>query len=222
MRGRFVLAGSLGLAAVLLAGLGVWQIERRAEKLALIARTEAKLAARPVALPPPGAWARIDAADAYTRVRADGRWLPNPPIFVKAVTAAGPGWWVVSPFRTASGIVLVNRGFVPEDERAAVAAPRDGAISGLLRLSEPGGAFLRNNDPGHDRWFSRDVQAIAEARGLGRVAPFFVDADRAAGTLWPRGGMTVVRFPNNHLPYALTWFALAGLAGWFAWTAARR
>jgi surfeit locus 1 family protein len=222
MRGRFVLTALLGLAAVLLAGLGIWQIERRAEKLALIARTEAKLAAPPVALPPPGAWARIDAADAYTRIRANGHWLTTPPAFVKAVTDAGPGWWVVSPFRTASGIVLVNRGFVPEDERGRVVAPRGGIVSGLLRLPEPGGAFLRNNDPAHDRWYSRDVRAIADARGLGRVAPFFVDADAVAETRWPRGGMTVVRFPNNHLSYALTWFALAGLAGWFAWAAARR
>src|SRR3546814_12551770 len=56
-----------------------------------------------------------------------------------------------------------------------VAAPV--TVTGLLRVTEPGGAFLRSNDPVADRWFSRDVAGIAKARGLGRTAPYFVDAD---------------------------------------------
>jgi surfeit locus 1 family protein len=54
-------------------------------------------------------------------------------------------------------------------------------ITGLLRVTEPGGAFLRHNDPAANRWYSRDVQAIAQARGLTNVAPYFIDAD-ASGT----------------------------------------
>lgn len=64
--------------------------------------------------------------------------------------------------------------------------------------------------PQHNRWYSRDVAAIATARGLHDVAPFFVDADAGSQSAGgPIGGLTVVRFPNNHLIYALTWFALA-------------
>lgn len=201
----------LALAAVLLAGLGVWQVARRAEKLALIASVDARLKAPPVALaaaPPP-----------YTPVRISGRWLPVAPVFVKAVTDLGGGWWVLSPLASGGGVVLVNRGFVPDAEREILPPPTGLAnLTGLVRASEPGGGFLRRNDPAADRWFSRDVPAIARARGLGEVAPVFIDAD-AGGSGWPRGGMTVVRFPNNHLVYALTWFALAGLAGSFAWRA---
>ena len=84
------------------------------------------------------------------------------------------------------------------------------SVTGLLRISEPGGGFLRSNDAAADRWYSRDVVAIASARGLGEVAPYFVDADAAAepGPL-PQGGMTQVSFRNTHLVYALTWFCLA-------------
>jgi surfeit locus 1 family protein len=57
-------------------------------------------------------------------------------------------------------------------------------------------------------------------QGLPQLAPFFIDADRS-GDGWPRGGMTVVRFTNNHLVYALTWFGLALLTAWFAWRAWR-
>ena len=85
-------------------------------------------------------------------------------------------------------------------------------VAGLLRLSEPGGAFLHGNDPARDRWYSREVAAIAAARGLGATAPYFLDAAAApAEPHQPRGGMTILSFPNNHLQYALTWFALMAL-----------
>ena len=86
-------------------------------------------------------------------------------------------------------------------------------MTGLLRMSEPGGAFLRSNDPAADRWFSRDVAAIAASRGLDKVAPYFIDAERAPGESGlPVGGLTVIAFSNNHLVYALTWGALALMA----------
>ncbi|MFX8512237.1 SURF1 family cytochrome oxidase biogenesis protein, partial [Acinetobacter baumannii] len=80
--------------------------------------------------------------------------------------------------------VLVNRGFVPQDQRvrwqggagADESASAPATVVGLLRMSEPGGGFLRRNDPAQQRWHSRDVAAIAQALQLARPAPFFVDA----------------------------------------------
>ncbi|MEZ5707150.1 MAG: SURF1 family cytochrome oxidase biogenesis protein [Burkholderiaceae bacterium] len=86
------------------------------------------------------------------------------------------------------------------------------SLAGLVRVNEPGGGFLRANDPANER-YSRDVVAMAQARGLAKASPFFVDAglpgSSAASDGWPRQGLTVVRFSNNHLVYALTWFSLA-------------
>jgi surfeit locus 1 family protein len=57
------------------------------------------------------------------------------------------------------------------------------------------------------------VEAIARRRGLGTVAPFFIDADATPNPGgYPVGGLTVVHFRNTHLIYALTWFALAILS----------
>ena len=84
-------------------------------------------------------------------------------------------------------------------------SPGPVTVTGLLRMSEPGGAFLRANDPASDRWFSRDVAAIAASRGLDKVAPYFIDAERAPGESGlPVAGLTVIAFSNNHLVYALT------------------
>ncbi|HEU0067085.1 MAG TPA: SURF1 family protein [Sphingomonas sp.] len=206
-------SGWIAGIAVLLA-LGVWQVERRAWKRDLIARVDARLHAPPV---PPPLRARPD--DAYARVAVSGRYLPGRDTFVQAVTARGPGWWVLTPLRTADGrLILVNRGFASGRSAPPSAQTR---VTGLLRLSEPGGGFLRSNDPAADRWYSRDVAAIAARRGLGPVAPYFIDADAAspASSAQPVGGLTVVRFSNNHLVYALTWFTLAAmtLAGFLYW-----
>ncbi|MEN7522023.1 SURF1 family protein, partial [Bordetella pertussis] len=89
-------------------------------------------------------------------------------------------------------------------------------VEGLLRMGEPAGGFLRENKPAAELWYSRDLPAIAARRGLGEVAPYFIDADAAAGAprnpaQAPVGGLTVLSFPNNHLGYAITWFGLAAM-----------
>jgi surfeit locus 1 family protein len=95
-----------------------------------------------------------------------------------------------------------------------------------LRISEPGGGFLRHNDPAGNRWYSRDVAAIAASHGLAGAAPYFVDAargqDPAGAPDHPTGGLTVISFPNTHLVYALTWYALALMVAGALWWAARR
>jgi surfeit locus 1 family protein len=208
--------------------LGTWQLQRLSWKLDLIERVEARVNAAPVAAPPRAEWPTISAArDEYRHVRLDGHFIAGKDTRVQAVTAIGAGFWLLSPFQLDDGtIVLVNRGFIPPRWQSEAESPALTTVTGLLRLSETKGGFLRQNDPGADRWYARDVAAIANARGLQQVAPFFIDADFVGAPVvqgesvggdamaadpasWPRGGLTVIRFPNNHLVYALTWFALA-------------
>jgi surfeit locus 1 family protein len=196
------------LIALLLA-LATWQLQRRVWKLALIAQVERHLRAAPGPAP-----LNATPVDAYRRVRLHGHYLHDREVRVQALTERGAGFWIVTPLQTVGGPVLINRGFAPADRIAAASRPAGArTVTGLLRLTEPGGGFLRTNDPARDRWYSRDVGAIARAKGLGRAAPYFVDA-AAAGEAYPIGGLTVIAFRNNHLIYALTWFALAGLTGW--------
>ena len=155
----------------------------------------------------------------YRRVRLTGTFDHRKETLVQALTERGGGFWVLTPLHTPQGTVLINRGFVPPDRRdprSRSAGQLHGAVAvtGLMRASEPKGGFLRANDPLADRWHSRDVAAIARARNLGNVAPFFVDADASPNPGgYPVGGLTMVRFRNTHLVYALTWFALAALSG---------
>ena len=216
---RWVMLVALLAVLAVLVGLGAWQVQRLHWKTDLIERVTARLAAAPVLAPDPARWADIGADDEYTRVRLSGRFLNDKEAFVVASTELGPGYWVMTPFVQADGsTIVVNRGFVTSErrepaKRAAGQIDGETTVTGLLRLSEAESWVLRANDPAAERWYRRDPAELARARGLDHVAPFFVDADAAANPGgWPVGGLTRVRFPNNHLVYAITWFGLALLA----------
>lgn len=219
------------LGVALFAGfiaLGTWQVHRRAWKHDLIARVDARVHAEPVTAPGRGQWPVVSAAnDEYLRVKATGHFLPGKSVRVRASTEFGLGSWLMTPMLTDSGeTVLVNRGYVSTSWCAGKATCDPGpsgetTVTGLLRISEPKGAFLQDNQPGNGKWFSRDVAAIARAKGLADTAPYFIDADARSspgrgegtdggnGNTGPIGGLTVIAFPDNHLMYAITWYALA-------------
>lgn len=221
----------LAIGSLLFAGffaLGTWQVQRLQWKEALIARVEQRVHAAPVEAPAAAEWPGVSVEkDEYRHVRLSGVYLHELTARVQASTALGSGYWLLTPMcRDDGSVVLVNRGFVaaggPAGARAAASlscAQAKGAattVTGLLRISEAKGGFLRNNDPAGDRWYSRDVQAIAASRQLAQAAPYFVDADAVSGAAAdePVGGLTVVSFHNNHLVYAFTWYALALMVAW--------
>ncbi len=214
-KGRIILFVAMLVVTVATTALGAWQVQRLIWKLDLIARVDARVHAAPTAPPPPSA--AVNAADdEYKHVRISGTYLNDKETFVQAVTALGPGFWVVTPLLTADGsYILINRGFVPADrrdpaKRAEGQVEGQTEVTGLLRMTEPGGGFLRSNDATGDRWYSRDVAAISAARGVSPTASYFIDAEaNPALSQAPVGGLTVVKFPNNHASYIFTWFAFA-------------
>lgn len=215
---RLALIVAAALASLGFLALAAWQFQRLGWKQDLIARVDAQVRAEPVALPPRAAWGAVGKPDEYRRVRLHGRFEPTEAL-VQATTELGGGHWVLAPLRLDDGsAVLVNRGFVPPEQRAPElhAAPTGPVeLVGLLRLTETGGGPLRQNVPAEGRWYSRDVAGIAAQLSLaGPVAPFFVDevADPAQPRRSPRPGLTVLRFTNNHAVYAATWLALAVMA----------
>ena len=225
---------ALGLLALLFfmgfAALGTWQVVRRAWKLDLIAKVDHRVHAPAVAAPGPDQWSRVTAAtDEYRHVRASGRFLDDRQTLVQASTDLGSGFWLLTPLEMADGTtVLINRGFVsPGWHASKLPHANDVTVTGLLRITEPRGGFLRKNDPAGNRWFSRDVQAIAAARGLTHVAPYFIDAEAApsdaggTSSTEPVGGLTVIAFHNSHLVYAITWYLLALMVALGAWRVGR-
>lgn len=195
---------------VTLCALGIWQVERLVWKRDLIARVDARIHAAPVRAP-----RYATKADEYRRVIVSGAFLHDKATLVQASTIRGAGYWVITPLRQDDGsLILINRGFVPPDAKNSYSKPPETVrVTGLLRLTEPKGGFLRSNDAASNRWYSRDVAAIAHAKNLLPPPPvYFIDQDSVSDAkALPIGGLTVVSFPNNHLQYAITWFVLAAM-----------
>ncbi len=213
--------------------LGVWQAERRAWKHELVERIETRTQAPATIAPTQSAWADVLAAPQdyeYLRVKLEGRLRYDQTTLVEANTVLGRGYWVMTPLQTPEDdIVFINRGFVPRAQpndswRDAPTPAQALSLTGLLRLSEPEGTFLRSNEPAQGLWYSRDVEQLASYLGLKPVAPYFIDVQaqkpvppeltiepptRLPNEMLPVAGLTVIKFPDNHLMYMLTWFGLA-------------
>lgn len=221
-----IMAGvATALSLAILIGLGTWQLQRLAWKEGLIAQIEARAYGEAGEILPEAQWGAFSKDDQeYRRVRVSGEYLFDDEVAVHGLlpgeTRGQPlqGYYLLTPLRLESGaVVVVNRGFVPTPLLDEAARPEgEVAVEGLVRASEEQAPFVPDNDPTAGQWFTRDLAAIAQARGLERVAPFYVDAVRdeaaeAAGAAWPRGGGTVLEPSNNHLQYAFTWFGLAAV-----------
>ncbi|HEX7387524.1 MAG TPA: SURF1 family protein [Castellaniella sp.] len=211
------------VAAALCTGfilLGNWQLRRLTWKLKLIHDVSTRVHAPPEAPPGPSMWPMVREGHLqYLHVRLNGHFMAGTPTLVHGTSPDGYGYWLMAPFQTEDGfIVLINRGYVPANwglpsARGLLASPGNvRTITGLLRFSEPKGGFLRSNQPATNQWYSRDVDAIAQAQGLsiGLTAPYFIDEDAHPGVhAWPAGGLTKIHFRNAHLGYAITWYGMA-------------
>jgi surfeit locus 1 family protein len=211
------------IAFAVLIGLGTWQLQRKTWKEGLIAALNAQLAAPPIPLPAASTWPALDVGRLqYRRVTLTAQFDNAHEALVYAAPStfrpdvSGPGYWVFTPAHLADGsTVLVNRGLVPEGRQDPKSRPQGEiagptAIVGALRWPDARHWFTPNDEPAQNLWFSGDPAAIAAAKGLGAVAPFYVEQESPAppGGL-PHPGKLVVTLPDNHLQYALTWYGLA-------------
>jgi cytochrome oxidase assembly protein ShyY1 len=224
--------GAVALAAlVVLLGLGTWQLERKAWKEALIATLDHRLNDAPIALPPPAEWVGMTPGNSeFTRVRLRLEFSNASDALVYTTGSAirddvkGVGYFVFSPAHLPDGQqVVVNRGFVPE--RSYPSAPGAADVVGALRWPEAGSAFVSDHDAAGDVWMVRDPAAMAQLKGWGAVAPFYIEQEGPV----PPGGLPhpaplKVQLRNDHLQYAVTWYGLAAvLVVMFAiWAAKRR
>jgi cytochrome oxidase assembly protein ShyY1 len=233
---------TLAMIAVFI-GLGVWQLQRRVEKHALIAALTERLAAEPVPLPPQSEWAKLTAQkDEFRRVHFKATYGAGPDVMVYSSGSAvrddisGPGTWAFVPALLEGGeIVVVNAGFVQNTmqdraqqdravRRLVTGAPAD--LVGYIRFPERAGLLTPSANVEKRLWFARDHLAMAQALGWSNggktVAPFYIDLEQPVppGGI-PKPGPLHVHLKDDHMQYAITWFALAGavviaFGVWFA------
>lgn len=218
--GMFVIAA---LMVAVLVSLGLWQLQRRTEKHALIAALTERLATAPAPLPPPEQWSDLQPAhDEFRRVTFVATFEDRPEAHVYSSGSAlradltGVGAFSFAPARLASGqSVVIDRGFVPDGERDRATPPSTEApamLTGYLRFPETAGMLTPQAEIAKRLWFVRDHRAMAAAYDWGPVAPFYIDLETpmpASGV--PKPGPLKVHLKDDHMQYAITWFGLAAM-----------
>jgi cytochrome oxidase assembly protein ShyY1 len=218
---------TLAMVAVFV-GLGMWQLQRRVEKHALIAALTERLAAAPGPLPSPAQWSTLTPGkDEFRRVSFKATYAAGPDAMVYSSGSAvredisGPGTWAFMPSRLPTGeTVVINTGFVQntmqdraQQDRAVtrLVTGEPVTLTGYIRFPEAAAMLTPREDLAKRLWFIRDHLAMAKALGWGEVAPFYIDLEAPVPPNGiPKPGALVVHLKDDHLQYAITWFGLAG------------
>jgi surfeit locus 1 family protein len=223
------------LAMAATARLGLWQLDRAAQKIAIGQAWRARAQLDPLA----GSLLPREPADIATnlhrRIVIEGRWMPGHTLYLDNRTQQGlAGFVVVTPLLIAPGdAVLVLRGWAPRDAADRTHVPAAPLADGNVRLeariatwpsprlalssSPESGPIRQNLDPTQ---LAHEVGLTLRPLSLLQLsAPEVPDALQRE---WPEPPQDVWKNQG----YALQWFALcaliAGLALWYGWISPRR
>jgi len=217
------------------ARLGVWQLDRAAQKTAMgqAWRARAQLEALPGSQLPREP---VDiAANLHRRIVIEGRWMSGHTLFLDNRTSHGlAGFVVVTPLLIAPGdAVLVQRGWAPRDAADRMHLPAAPLAEGNVRIEariatwpSPRLALSSAAEQGPIRQNLNPTQLAREVgmtlRPLSLLQLSTPEVADALQRDWPEPPQDVWK----HQGYALQWFALcaliAGLALWYGWIAPRR
>jgi surfeit locus 1 family protein len=226
-RRRIVVLLAALAGATLTARLGVWQLDRAAQKIALQTTREARLQMPPL----PAAELARSAVEAQAQhgrhVTLEGRWLGERTFYLDNRPMSGRvGFIVVTPLLLADGsAVVVQRGWLPRDQtdRTRVAAPPlpGGPQTVTGRIAPPPSRLFQFGDAGSGAIRQNlDMAAYAAEVGHALRPLSLVQEDGpptpADGLLrqWPLPAADV----QMHYGYAFQWFSMATLiAGLYVW-----
>ncbi len=224
-----VLLYLLFLAALL--SLGTWQMVRAAEKTAILS---AAAESRDTQAVSPGQIADVEqAAREHTQVSVQGAYVGERQfLWDNRVHKGQAGFEVITPVRTASGLVLVNRGWVPpgltrqdlpdvaiSSELRSAAVTITGLFSRPSKGFASGAAFDSSGPwPRVLQYFDYEaMQSALEAPMLAGVIQPQTKSDAADATSAEiESGFYIANWepaasigPMRHYGYAFQWYAMA-------------
>jgi surfeit locus 1 family protein len=228
---RLWLTLSVLAGALVCCRLGIWQLDRLAQRRAQNALINGRMAQPATTLD--GAPLDPTALD-YRRVEARGVYDPSQEVVLRGRALDGaPGVHVLTPLRLdgSDAAVLVDRGWLPlelaaPEARRAYAGPvGDVVVRGIARRSQadaggPQDPPLPPGEARRDAWFRADIAEIEQQTGY-RLLPVFIEQQPAPGDPeLPRRVATTDLGEGPHLSYTVQWFAFAAIlvVGYLAWT----
>jgi surfeit locus 1 family protein len=240
---HLLLPTALMLAALaVLTGLGTWQLQRMTWKDGIIEGLKDGARRSPI---PFADW--LDTATIssgtdrryvvdgreFVRIEATGRFQHEHESYAYTVRNGRPGYAVFTPLLMANGnIVVVNRGFVPQELREPASRPNSLpsgtlTIRGMTRKPTVPNFFTPPIDTARRISFSGSAGSHPMAGTERSPVGIYIEAEPSDTKIrWPQPRTSadlLAIIPNRHLEYALTWFGLAAtLIGVFVAFAAGR
>jgi cytochrome oxidase assembly protein ShyY1 len=207
----------VAVLGVVFVNLGEWQLDRlaqRKERNAITITNEEK----PVQPYEQVFTHTITDADQWQRVEAHGTFDANHQFIVRyRSNGDADGYEVVTPLHTASGVVLVDRGFIPLQRGAQIPSmapvPPTGEVTivGHVRRSERGRRTATTPVDNQMRLINSDAIAatLPYPVASGYIGLFTVQPEQ-------QGGFQPVQLPElsegPHFWYAVQWFMFTGVA----------
>ena len=186
--------------------LGTWQLYRLQWKIELISEITFGLNTSPIEY-------SSSIEKNYQRVNAIGKFNFDKQIYLYSLNDSGkPGYDVVTPFKTNKNQnVLINRGWIKKELKGNpiinLEENTEREVVGLLREIYQPNMFKPDNDIKKNIWFSINLEDLKESTGEQfNEFVIFLEDNQAKIPLPKKISIDV---PNNHLKYAITWYAIS-------------
>ena len=196
------------MGTLVLIGLSYWQVQRLAQKEAMIAAIEQRVAEAdaPIPLQPTAA------DDRYMPIVASGITFEPALHVLTSMQGKGPGYREVVAFELDDGRrVLLDRGFIAQSDKDKALSFGPMTVTGNLDWPRESDGFTPEPDLAANIWFARDVDAMAKQL---KTEPVLLVARNVRASPVPLAVPVTVKLPNNHLQYAITWGLMAAV--WLA------
>ena len=194
------------LFVTIFCALGTWQLYRLQWKLELISEITYGLNSSPIE------YSTLIKKN-YQRVTTKGKFDYDKQIYLYSLNDNGkPGYDVITPFRTnRNENVLINRGWIVKElkDNPSINLKNESEkkIIGLLREIYKPNMFKPDNDLKNNIWFSINLEDLKKATGVQFNNFVIFLEDNQAKTPLPK--KISIDVPNNHLKYAITWYAIS-------------
>tara|TARA_Y100000996_G_scaffold203557_1_gene159574 strand:+ start:492 stop:1211 length:720 start_codon:yes stop_codon:yes gene_type:complete len=198
--------------------LGTWQIDRLGQKNDLLKKIQ-RVSEDITDLKD----ANIDDSNLddwlYRKIKIHGDFISQENIFVFTHLSdprgkfGGAGYWVLNPFKSDEGnIIIINRGFIPQniyDQFSSSANKyKENIVTGYVRKFEKENIFTPDKNIEDRILYLFEKNDIKKLFRIKKIEPYFIDQVDEYNSL-PQSNETQLKFPNNHLSYAITWYGLA-------------
>jgi surfeit locus 1 family protein len=199
-----------GIFVLITASLGIWQLDRLAQKQKMLANLKSPEYLDVSSGP-------ITEESSYLKVRIKGQFLANHTyLYRKNASIPGiEGYYVLSPFRSQYGqMMLVVRGWVRRSDKHLAdqsILSAESEILGLVLPEESSGFLVSSGDSKRNIWFRLDIEEIARGLKTQLSENFYLIQNSPSDLpnfIVPVSLKKDLNIRNDHLEYAITWFCL--------------